>query len=113
MILSWLNPSNGLHTYGINYYGKNLNNIKTVNDDKFILKDRIKQFTIQICKIFECKYFVQGEADDWLFIEFFGATEDRILMVIEYINNSWLKNELYQNEILWTEPTKELLNLFK
>ena len=65
MILAWLNSNDGLHTYGINYYGKTLNNPS--------IKDKIKQFTIQVCKTFNCKYFIQGDSDNWLFIEFLGA----------------------------------------
>jgi hypothetical protein len=112
--LIWFSYPNCGHTYGI----------ELMTTNKPTAENFLYNEIIPLCKEVDCDYFVQGlqlrdNMPSWVYVEFFGEGDfDKILSVIQkfnekYYNRKMVYNAYYGNEILWDDPTKELLKELK
>jgi hypothetical protein len=106
--LVYLSNDNGLHEYGL----------ECLSTDKYTVDNFIYNQVVELCKKFDCKYFIQGRhlvdhGISWAFVEFFGeSSQDKIIEIIKEFNNLY-GTAYYKNEIMITEPTIELLKSLK
>jgi hypothetical protein len=104
----WLNPLSSSHTYGLEIF----------SSDKYTVENFVYNQIVDVCKKFDCKYFVQGfqireYKSSWAFVEFLGeGNQDKILQVIEYFNKCF-GSSYYGSEVQLDEPSRELLEDLK
>ena len=106
--IAWLTTPDNVHnTFGIEILSKNIVQLL-----------EFRQTLENLCGRFSCHYFIQGwkvnhNGVSWLYFEFFGeGNQEKILSVIEGFSSYW-HDEIYNNEVLFFEPDRSLLESLK